>query len=71
MITKFDTSNHCLQIQTGHYKNIPRPQRLCSNCNVLEDEYHFFLFCKSNEQARNVLLLVVKMIFLYLKTCHP
>ena len=31
-ITKFRTSDHCLQIETGCYKNIPRPQRLCSNC---------------------------------------
>jgi hypothetical protein len=29
--------NHCLQIETGRYKNIPRQQRLCNICKVVED----------------------------------
>lgn len=70
-ITKFRTSDHCLQIETGRYKNIPRPQRLCSNCNVLEDEYHFFLFCKSNEQTRNDLFLVIKNDFPLFENMSP
>jgi hypothetical protein len=37
LITKFRTSDHCLQIETGRYNNIPRQQRLCITCNILED----------------------------------
>jgi hypothetical protein len=50
LIAKFWTSDHCLQIETGRYNNIPRQQRLCTTCNILEDEYHFFLNCHLNDQ---------------------
>ena len=40
---KFCTSDHCLQIETGRYKNIPCQQRLCNICKVVEDECHFLL----------------------------
>ena len=43
---KFCTSDHCLQIETGRYKNIPRQKRLCNICKVVEDECHFLLNCK-------------------------
>ena len=47
----------CLQIETGRYINIPRQQRLCTaTCNILEDEYHFFLNCHLNQQPRNLLI---------------
>ena len=52
ILAKFRTSDHCLQIETGRYKNIPRPQRLCNICQVVEDEYHFLLNCKLNEQKK-------------------
>jgi hypothetical protein len=45
LIAKFRTSDHCLQIETGRYNNILRQQRLCTTCNILEDEYQFFLNC--------------------------
>ena len=38
LIAKFRTSDHCLQIETGRYINIPHQQRLCTTCNILEDE---------------------------------
>jgi hypothetical protein len=40
---KFCTSDHCMQIETGRYKNIPRQQRLCNICKVVKDECHFLL----------------------------
>jgi hypothetical protein len=43
LIAKFRTSDHCLQIETGRYINIPHQQRLCTTCNILEDEYHFLV----------------------------
>jgi hypothetical protein len=56
LIAKFRTSDHCLQIETGRYINIPSQQRRCTTCNILEDEYHFFLNCHLNQQPRNLLI---------------
>ena len=42
LITKFRISDHDLLIETGRYKNIPREQRCCTVCNILDDESHFF-----------------------------
>lgn len=63
ILTKFRTSDHCLQIETGRYKNIPRQQRLCNICKVVEDECHFLLNCKLNEQKRKELLETIKLDF--------
>jgi hypothetical protein len=60
LIAKFRTSDHCLQIETGRYNNIPRQQRLCATCNILEDEYHFFLNCHLNQQPRNLLINTIE-----------
>lgn len=60
LIAKFRTSDHCLQIETGRYINIPRQQRLCTTCNILEDEYHFFLNCHLNQQPRNLLINTIE-----------
>ena len=51
---------HCLQIETGRYINIPHQQRLCTTCNILEDEYHFFLNCHLNQQPRNLLIITIE-----------
>jgi hypothetical protein len=60
LIAKFRTSDYCLQIETGRYINIPRQQRLCTTCNILEDEYHFFLNCHLNQQPRNLLINTIE-----------
>jgi hypothetical protein len=60
LIAKFRTSDHCLQIETGRYINIPRQQRRCTTCNILEDEYHFFLNCHLNQQPRNLLINTIE-----------
>ena len=44
-ITKLHISSHLLQIERGRHtrpKNIKR-NRLCNNCNIVEDEVHFFV----------------------------
>ena len=56
LISKFRISDHCLLIETGRYRKIPRDLRLCTHCDVLDDEFHFFFKCKINEQLRNEFL---------------
>ena len=55
ILTKFRLSDHKLLIAIGRYLKIPRDQRLCAICNVLEDEFHFFFECKRNTNNRNIL----------------
>ena len=50
--TKMRISAHNLQIEKGRYMNCPREQRLCQNCSVIEDEQHFLLHCKNNQNLR-------------------
>ena len=53
-ITKFITSNHCLEIEKGRHENIPREQRLCKACEsgATEDEEHFLFDCNAYTQLR-------------------
>ena len=53
-ITKFRISNHSLLIEKGRFSNIPRENRLCSKCNVVEDEMHFLLHCTRNIEIRKI-----------------
>ena len=59
LITKFRSSDHNLEIEKGRCKNIPRQQRLCNTCNNIEDEDHFFLHCRINNQPRNLLFDII------------
>ena len=43
ILTKFRLSEHKLLKEIGRYLKIPRDQKLCAICNVLDDEFHFFL----------------------------
>ena len=63
LLTKFRTSDHNLEIELGRYKKIPRNQRLCKLCNLLDDEYHFFFYCKINENIRSPFIGFVKTKF--------
>ena len=42
------------------FYSIPRQQRLCTTCNILEDEYHFFLNCYLSQQPRNLLINTIE-----------
>ena len=46
-----------LKIETGRYgvNRLPVNERLCDNCNVLEDEFHVLLKCTLYDDIRNVL----------------
>jgi hypothetical protein len=43
--SKLRISAHDLNIERGRYANIPRPERFCCKCQVLEDEVHFLDSC--------------------------
>jgi hypothetical protein len=51
-INIFITYIYPLEILVGRYKKIPRHQRLCKTCKVLDDEIHFFLQCRINNNLR-------------------
>ena len=53
IFTTLRISDHNLQIEKGRYINCPREQRLCQYCSVIEDEQHFLLHCKNNQNLRN------------------
>ena len=49
-LSKFRVSNHCLEIERGRHEFIPRENRLCKYCtllnqNCIEDEFHFLCIC--------------------------
>ena len=52
IICQFRVSDHSLAIEKGRYKKIPRHLRICNQCNIIEDEYHFILDCSLNENIR-------------------
>ena len=63
ILAKFRLSEHKLLIEIGRNLKIPRDQRLCAICNVLEDEFHFFFECKRNTNNRNILYQYFQNIY--------
>ena len=61
IITRWRLSNHKLFIETGRYciPPIPREERKCSNCDILEDESHVIYICPEfnviHQKYRNIL----------------
>ena len=49
-------NDHKLEIEIGRYKKVPREQRICKACKVLDDEKHLFLHCHINYNIRNSLI---------------
>lgn len=48
-LARFRLSAHKLAIETGRWhkpQKIPRNERKCTLCNILEDEFHFIFECK-------------------------
>ena len=48
VIAKFRCSDHCLEIEKGRHKRIPRTERICRLCDkgLVETEDHFLLKCE-------------------------
>ena len=57
-LTRLGTISHILEIERGRYTyTVPRTpicDRLCINCNDVEDEIHFLVYCKLYEESRNI-----------------
>ena len=65
-ITRLRISAHNLAIEKGRHKRptkVPLEQRLCENCNVLEDEFHFVIGCKKFKEPRQKMLNSIQEIF--------
>ena len=47
IITRWRLSCHRLRVETGRYTHprLPREQRVCSLCGILEDEQHVIFVC--------------------------
>ena len=56
-LSRLRLSNHQLMIEKGrhHKKPIPRTERLCKFCKVVEDELHFIVSCDLFENERESL----------------
>ena len=54
-LTRFRVSSHDLAIERGRYTNIPREERICTNCNlnILENEFHFVMTCRKHSELRS------------------
>ena len=54
-LTKLRLSSHRLEIEAGRWAKpqpVPRENRLCTVCNVLEDEHHFLVECSMFNEIR-------------------
>ena len=63
ILTKFRLSEHKHSIEIDRNLKIPRDERLCAICKVLEDEFHFFFECKRNTNNRNILYQYFQNIY--------
>ena len=56
-LSKLRISAHDLMIEKGRYFRpvIPINQRVCLNCEQVEDEMHFTLFCSKFQDLRTLL----------------
>ena len=60
LICKLRISDHCLEIEKGRYKKIPRQERICKTCETIDDEIHFLFNCSINKTVRQKYLSTLK-----------
>ena len=63
MFTRLRTSSHSLEIERGRYVNKLECDRVCSLCNVVENEYHFVMICPIYRELRSEFLCKIKSMF--------
>ena len=52
LITRWRLSCFDLKIETGRYKGIPREERVCPICDIVEDEEHVIFNCRAYNTIR-------------------
>ena len=55
IITRWRLSSHKLMVEVGRHRRpiVPREERVCSMCGVLEDEQHVIFICPLYDNIRN------------------
>ena len=55
ILIRWRPKNHKLEIETGRYSRpvVQRVNRVCSICNILEDEDHVVFVCSAYQTVRN------------------
>ena len=54
-LTRLRTSSHRLEVEVGRWvkpERVPFEHRMCTTCNLLEDEYHFVIECQRYNDLR-------------------
>ena len=54
-LSRLRTSSHRLEVEVGRWakpEKVPLERRICSTCNVLEDEHHFVIECSRYTELR-------------------
>ena len=51
-MTKLRLSSHKLMIERGRWQKCLHNDRICTECNVLEDEYHAVIICPRYKELR-------------------
>ena len=59
-MTKLRISNHRLSIETGRYTGLPIKSRVCNACASVEDEEHFLITCKINQDERLIMFKTIE-----------
>jgi hypothetical protein len=58
-LARFRAGVPLINVELGHYRNLPLNQRLCNVCNTIEDECHVFFDCPLYDNIRQRLLQCV------------
>jgi hypothetical protein len=65
-IAKFRTSDHCLQIETGRYNNIPRQQRLCTEKLQINEQIKLYTIYTNTVDRQMELAGRTKLSYLFI-----
>jgi hypothetical protein len=58
-LTRFRISAHRLGIEVGRYRGLAPSDRLCTTCDLVDDEFHFLLHCTRLDMYRATLFEAV------------
>ena len=51
-LTKLRLGSHFFMVERGRWKNLDYVDRICFQCNEIEDEYHILICCSKYEELR-------------------